>query len=104
MPGQAQGEPLEIVFLDGETVPPEIAIPSLPFPHRLTAHPSTRPDEVAARIAGADSVITNKVPLTAASIAAAPRLRFVAVAATGYNIVDVEACKARGIGVANIRG
>lgn len=103
-PAPGRDRPLEIVFLDRETVPPEIVIPVLPCPHRLTVHPRTTPGEVAARIADADIVITNKVPVTAASVAAAPRLRMVAVAATGYNIVDVDACVARGIGVANIRG
>ncbi|HXE40865.1 MAG TPA: D-2-hydroxyacid dehydrogenase, partial [Azonexus sp.] len=48
--------------------------------------------------------IINKVPLPAAAIAALPDLKMVAVAATGTNIVDLEACKARGIVVSNIRG
>ncbi|MFO1146835.1 MAG: D-2-hydroxyacid dehydrogenase [Alsobacter sp.] len=100
----ASATPLEIVFLDAETVPPEIVIPALPFAHRLTVHQKTAPGEVAGRIAGADIVITNKVPVSAASVAAAPRLRLVAVAATGTNIVDVAACTARGVGVCNIRG
>jgi glycerate dehydrogenase len=104
---QAGGEParpLEIVFLDADTIPPEIMLRDLPFPHRLTVHRATAPDEVAGRIARADIVITNKAPVREASIAGAPSLRMVAVAATGYDIVDVAACTARGIGVANIRG
>lgn len=46
----------------------------------------------------------NKVKLTAESIAAAPRLGLVAVAATGTDNVDLAACQARGIVVRNIRG
>jgi glycerate dehydrogenase len=93
-----------VVFLDRDTIPLEIVLPALPFPHRLTTHAATDPTEVGARIAEADIVITNKVRLTAAALECAPALRMIAVAATGYDIVDLAACAARGIGVANIRG
>jgi glycerate dehydrogenase len=56
-----------------------------------------------ARIAGADVVITNKVKLGRAEIDAAPGLRLIAVAATGYDVIDLDACRARGITVCNIR-
>ena len=59
-------------------------------------------EEIAGRIADAD--VTNKVPFTAETIAAAPKLRFIAVAATGYDVIDLKACAARGIKVSNIRG
>lgn len=98
------GPPLHIVFLDRETLRPDTVLRPPRFPHELTSYPRTAPDDVASRIAEADIVITNKVRLTADAIAAAPRLRFVAVAATGYDVVDVAACRARGIAVSNIRG
>ncbi|SKA37426.1 D-2-hydroxyacid dehydrogenase [Consotaella salsifontis] len=92
-----------IVFLDRETLSPEIALRNIDFPHRLTVFQRTRPSEVAGRIAEADIVITNKVPIQADSIAAARRLKLIAVAATGYDPVDVRACEAAGITVSNVR-
>ena len=93
-----------IVFLDRQTLSPETVLRAPAFSHRFDMHDRTRPEEVAGRIAEADIVITNKVRITAADIAAAPRLRFIAVAATGYDVIDVPACVARGIMVSNVRG
>lgn len=70
---------------------------------RLACHAATTPSEVAERIAEADVVITNKVVLDRALLAAAPRLRLVAVAATGTNNVDLEAAREFGIPVCNVR-
>ena len=69
-----------------------------------TFHDATAPDEIAARIANADVVITNKVALDAATIEAAPTLRLICVAATGYNNIDIAAAARRGIVVSNVRG
>jgi glycerate dehydrogenase len=96
-------EPAQIVLLDRDTFPATITLQPFSFPHELQAFAATAPDQVAARIAGADIVITNKVPVRAAAIAGARRLSMIAVAATGYDIVDVAACATRGITVSNIR-
>lgn len=95
--------PLELVFLDGETLRPDTVLKPFAFPHRLVVHARTAPAEVAARIAGADVVMTNKVALGAAEFDAAPNLRLVAVAATGTDRIDLDAARARGIAVANVR-
>jgi glycerate dehydrogenase len=55
-----------------------------------------------ARARDADVLLTNKTPLTAETLALLPRLRFVAVLATGYNVVDTAAARARGVPVANV--
>lgn len=102
MPNDAAA-PAEIVFLDRETLSPGTRLRPPAFPHRLTVYERSSPDEVADRIRDADIVITNKVPIRADAIAAASRLRLVAVCATGTDMVDVKAASARGIVVSNVR-
>jgi glycerate dehydrogenase len=92
-----------VVFLDRATLAKEIELRPLAFPHELVLHEATTPDQVVERIADADIVITNKAPVRAAALARASRLRLIAVAATGTDVVDLEACKAKGIVVTNIR-
>jgi glycerate dehydrogenase len=92
-----------IVFLDRNTMPDVIKLNPPGIPHELTVFDETSPDQVAARIAEADVVITNKVKLGREQIAAAPKLRLIAVAATGYDVIDLDACKERSITVSNIR-
>ena len=70
----------------------------------LEVHGTTAAAALAARIAGAEVVLTNKCALDAAAFAAAPRLRLVCLAATGHNNIDLAAARARGIAVTNIRG
>ncbi|WP_429809014.1 D-2-hydroxyacid dehydrogenase [Ensifer sp. B1-9] len=96
-------KPARIVLLDRHTLPADITFRAFSFPHELVQFDHTRPEEVADRIRDADVVITNKVPVRDAAIAGAPNLRFVAVAATGTDVVDVRACAERGIAVSNIR-
>lgn len=95
--------PARIVFLDRDTLSPETRLSGFRFPHDLVLYGRTAPPEVAARIAEADVVITNKVRIGAADLAAAPGLRLVAVAATGTDVIDLAACAARGVAVTNIR-
>lgn len=69
----------------------------------LQLHAQTSPDEVSARLQGAQVAISNKVPLTAATFAANPQLQLVLVAATGTNNVDLQAARASGVTVCNCR-
>ncbi|MBP0598008.1 D-2-hydroxyacid dehydrogenase [Herbaspirillum sp. LeCh32-8] len=94
---------MNIVFLDRATLPPQTTLRQPCFAHRLQVFDYTAPGEVAARIADADIVVLNKSKLSAEAIADAPRLKMVAVAATGTDNVDIAACRARGIVVSNIR-
>jgi glycerate dehydrogenase len=91
----------KIVFLDRDSLIADIRPPA--FDHAWRDYPATAPHEVAERLHGATIAITNKVPLRADTIAQLPDLRMVAVAATGTDNVDLAACRARGIAVANIR-
>ncbi len=63
----------------------------------------TAVDEIVPRLDGAAVAIINKVPMRAATLARLPDLKMIAVAATGYDVVDVPYCKEHGIAVANIR-
>lgn len=94
---------MKIVVLDGHTLNPgDISWDGVARFGDLTVHDRTAPAEVLARIGDAEVVFTNKTVLTAEHFAALPKLRFVGVLATGYNVVDIAAAKARGIPVANI--
>jgi len=74
------------------------------FAHTWIEHEATAQHEVAERLADATIAIVNKRRLSAAIIAGLPALQMVAIAATGYNNVDLDACRARGIVVSNVRG
>ncbi len=94
---------MKIVFLDRATLSPETTLRLPAFAHTLECYDNTQPEEVAQRIADADIVITNKVKLNAQALQSAARLKFVAVAATGTDSIDLKACAERGITVSNIR-
>ena len=97
---------MKIVVLDGFAENPgDLSWGGLEALGALTVYDRTdRADEalILARIGDAEAVYTNKTPLSASVIAAAPRLRFIGVLATGYNVVDLAAASARGIPVCNV--
>ncbi|MBB5189867.1 glycerate dehydrogenase [Silvimonas terrae] len=93
--------PPRIVFLDRETLP--VPVRAVSVPHEWVHYPQTSAQDVVARLAGAQVAITNKVPLNAATMGALPELKLIAVAATGYNQVDLTAARAQGVTVCNIR-
>ncbi|RFP16275.1 MULTISPECIES: D-2-hydroxyacid dehydrogenase [unclassified Duganella] len=92
-----------IVFLDRDSVIANIRKPA--FAHEWTEYPATTAADAMQRLrdARATIAITNKVPLRAADLAQLPDLKMIAVAATGTDIVDLAACRERGIVVSNIR-
>jgi glycerate dehydrogenase len=90
-----------IVFLDRESVIANVRRPA--FSHSWTEYAATAAADAAGRLAGATIAITNKVPLRADTLAQLPDLKMIAVAATGTDIIDLAACKERGIVVSNIR-
>lgn len=91
-----------VVFLDRDTLRADVRRPS--FPHRWVEYPQTRAGEAAGRLAEATVCITNKVPLDRATLERLPRLRLVAVAATGVDMIDLAAAGERGVAVSNVRG
>jgi glycerate dehydrogenase len=93
-----------IVFLDRATIGPSVELRRPGFAHEWTEHEASAADEVTERLKGATIAITNKAPIRKAALARLPDLRMIAIAATGYDVVDVAACRERGIVVANVRG
>jgi glycerate dehydrogenase len=99
----ATDRPARVVFLDRDTISPETVLRTLSFPHELEVFDRTTAEQVAGRIAEAEIVITNKAPVREAALEGAKRLKLIAVAATGTDVVDVKAANARGVTVSNIR-
>ena len=94
---------MRIVVLDGHTLNPgDLSWESLAALGELTVHERTPAAEIVSRAAGAGILLTNKTPLSAATIGQLPELRYIGVLATGYNVVDTEAAAARGIPVTNV--
>ncbi len=91
-----------ITILDGATLNPgDLDWSALETLGPTTVYPRTAPDQVIPRAAAAAIVLTNKVVLDAAAINALPRLRYIGVLATGYNVVDLDAARARNVIVSN---
>lgn len=68
----------------------------------LKVYPRTLPEEIANRIGNAELVITNKCTIGQEVLNQCPNLKYIGVTATGYNIIDLEACSKRGIVVTNV--
>jgi len=73
------------------------------FEHTWQEHPVTNTSELVERLRDATVAITNKVPLRADTLRGLPKLKLIAIAATGYDVIDIDYCKANGIAVTNIR-
>jgi glycerate dehydrogenase len=90
-----------VVFLDRASLKAKVRSPA--GAGAYVEYSKTSPEEIVPRLEGADVAIVNKVPMRAATLERLPDLKMIAVAATGYDVVDVVYCKAHGIAVANIR-
>ena len=96
---------MNIVILDGYTV----LLGSLVWQQlselpdvKVEAYERTDASEVVSRSKDADAILTNKVAMSCEVLAQLPRLRYIGVLATGYNVVDLQAARERGIVVTNI--
>ena len=94
---------MRIVILDGYSANPgDLSWKELEQMGEVTVYDRTSPSETVQRAADADIVLTNKVVLDREKIAQLPRLKYIGVLATGYNVVDIEAAHQRGIIVTNV--
>ena len=94
---------MKIIVLDGYGLNPgDLNWEGFETLGELTVYDRTLPSELMERAAGAEVLITNKTLITAENMADLPQLKYIGVLATGYNVVDIDAAKARGIVVTNI--
>lgn len=93
-----------IVFLDRGTIGPQIDLRRPSGDHEWVEHLRTDPAEVVDRLRGAQIAVTNKVPLRRDVLEQLPDLKFISVTATGYDVIDMAACRDLGITVSNVRG
>ena len=94
---------MKIVILDGYTANPgDLSWERLKELGELEVYDRTAPGQLLERAEGAEVLLTNKVIIDAKAMAALPHLRYIGVLATGYNVVDIEEARRRGIAVTNI--
>jgi glycerate dehydrogenase len=94
---------MNIVILDGYTLNPgDLSWGGLEDAGKCTIYERTPEEEVVPRAQDAEILLTNKTPIRSEAIAQLPRLKYIGVLATGYNIVDVAAATGRGIIVTNV--
>ena len=94
---------MKIVVLDGYAANPnDLSWEDMQALGQLVVFDRTAPDQVLERSADADALLTNKVVLSAETLAKLPRLKYIGVLATGYNVVDTVAARRQGIVVTNI--
>ncbi|OUW00433.1 MAG: glycerate dehydrogenase [Betaproteobacteria bacterium TMED156] len=91
----------KVAFLDRNSVKANVRRPS--FDHEWIEFSQTLVDDVVNNLEGVTIALTNKVPIRKNAIDKLPNLKLIAMAATGYDVIDIPACKERGIGVVNIR-
>lgn len=90
-----------IVFLERDSIKAQMRRPSSEHTYEEYAH--TAFDQIVPRLRHATVAIINKVQLSDETLAELPKLKMIAVTATGYDGIDIAACRSRGIAVANIR-
>lgn len=94
---------MKIVILDGYTENPgDLSWEGFEALGELTVYDRTPADKIVERIGNAEAIIINKTPLSKETLEACPNVKYIGVLATGYNVVDVEAAKQKGVSVTNI--
>ncbi|HQS04679.1 MAG: glycerate dehydrogenase [Sphingobacteriales bacterium 17-39-43] len=96
---------MKLVVLDGYTLNPgDLNWEGIKKFGDLEVHDRTPESQIVERCQGAEIIFTNKTPLREAILSQLPDLKYIGVLATGYNVVDVDYAKTRGVVVANVPG
>lgn len=95
---------LNIVFLDSTAIPKHIPIPTLDFPHNWIEYEHTSAEQLIERMQDVDIAVTSKVVFSREVMKQLPKLKLIAITATGTNNVDLVAAKELGVAVKNVSG
>lgn len=94
---------MKITILDGNALNPgDLSWKPLEEFGSVTVYPRTEQKDVVSRIGDSDAVLLNKINITEEILAACPTLRYIGVQATGYNVIDLEACRRHNVTVTNV--
>ena len=94
---------MKITVLDGHALNPgDLSYSPLEEWGTVTVYPRTPPELVVERIADSEAVLLNKIAITEEVLSQCPALRYIGVQATGYNVIDLAACRRHGVTVTNV--
>lgn len=94
---------MKITILDGNALNPgDLSWSPLEQFGELNVFPRTSPDLVVERIGDSDVILLNKINITEDVLSKCPNLKYIGVQATGYNVIDLEACRKHGVTVTNV--
>ncbi|MCR5762626.1 MAG: D-2-hydroxyacid dehydrogenase [Treponema sp.] len=94
---------MKIVILDGNALNPgDLSWSPLEKFGSVTVYPRTKPEEIISRIGDSDIVLLNKINITEEILSHCPSLKYIGVQATGYNVIDLEACRRHKVTVTNV--
>ncbi len=94
---------MNITVLDSASLGEDISLDCFNSLGNCRIWPHTSPEELSERISESDVIITNRVVLGEKELALAPSLKLIALTATGFNTVDLESCRKKGIALANVK-
>ncbi len=94
---------MKITVLDGNALNPgDLSWSQVEELGSLTVYPRTLPEEVVSRIGDSDAILLNKINITEDVLSKCPNLKYIGVQATGYNVIDLEACRKHNVTVTNV--
>lgn len=91
----------KVTYLDRDGLPSTVQLSLKTKEYDWLCYPNTKAEDIIERSAGATVLVINKVPVSRATLEACPSIKHIAVSATGYNVVDLQACKDHGVSVSN---
>ena len=91
----------KVIYLDRDGLPSTVKLNLRTDEYDWLCYPNTKPEEIIKRSTGATILVINKVPVSRATLQACPSIKHIAISATGYNLVDLKACKEHGVSVSN---
>ncbi len=95
---------MKIVVLDAATLGKDLSLTPLHSLGEVTVYPKTDPSLLAERLADCEVAILNKIQITKELVQSLPKLQLICVTATGYDNIDINACRACGVAVCNVKG